>query len=195
MTIIKKLAMAGSVAAFALATPAFAAPYTAPSATGTATVRLYDAITLDKVTDVDFGVVIRDAAYAGGSSITMDATGVTDCASVVGLSCTGATSPGEFTLKGDNGSAMTVTVSSTDYDPVTNVLTLHNGSDSLALTLSFAGMNQVLDGSGNGTTAFDVTGTGANQTLSVYGSLQIKDSASAANGVYTTSYDLTADYN
>jgi len=57
MTIIKKLAMAGSVAAFALATPAFAAPYTAPSATGTATVRLYDAITLDKVTDVDFGVV------------------------------------------------------------------------------------------------------------------------------------------
>ena len=71
MTIIKKLAMAGSVAAFALATPAFAAPYTAPSATGTATVRLYDAITLDKVTDVDFGVVIRDAAYAGGSSITM----------------------------------------------------------------------------------------------------------------------------
>ena len=196
MTIIKKLAMAGSVAAFALATPAFAAPYTAPSATGTATVRLYDAITLDKVTDVDFGVVIRDAAYAGGSSIAMDATGATDCATVVGLSCTGATSAGEFTLKGDNGSAMTVSVSSADFDPVTSVLTLHNGSDSLALTLSFGGMTQNTDPvSGDGTNDFSVTGTGANQTLSVYGDLEIKASADAANGVYTSSYNLTADYN
>lgn len=194
MTMIKKLALAGSVAAVALATPAFAAPYTPPSADGTATVRLYDAITLTQVSDVDFGVVIRDAAYAGGSTISLDSVGATDCATVVGLTCTGATSEGEFTIKGDNGSDMSVALSSADFDPVTRVLTLHNGTDNLALTLNFSGMNQDVDTAGDGTNNFSLTGTGADQTIKVYGDLAVKDSASATNGVYQSTYTLTADY-
>lgn len=195
MTMIKKLAMVGTVAAFAVATPAMADPYTPPSVTGTATVRLYDAITLDKVSDIDFGVVIRDSAYAGGQSIVLSAAGTTDCATVSGLSCTGATSAGEFTLRGDSGSDMSVTVDSVDFDPVTRVLTLRNGTDNLALTLAFGGMSQDLDPfSGDGLNTFSVTGTGAAQTLTVAGSLAVKASANAANGVYQASYQVTADY-
>ena len=90
MTMIKKLAIAGVAAAIGFAaTPAMADVYVAPSVNGTATVRLFDAITFTKVTDVDFGVVIRDAAYAGGQSVSMDAAGATNCAAVAGVSCTG----------------------------------------------------------------------------------------------------------
>ena len=116
MTIIKKLAIAGSVAGLALAsTPALAAAYVAPSVNGTATVRLYDAITLDKVSDIDFGVVIRDSTYAGGTSVSMNAAGATNCASVSGVSCTGSPTAGTFTIKGDSGSDMSVSLSSADW--------------------------------------------------------------------------------
>ena len=55
-------------------------------------------------------------------------------------------------------------------------------------------MNQEVDTAGDGTNNFSLTGTGAEQTIKVYGDLAVKDSASAGNGVYTASYTLTADY-
>lgn len=195
MTMIKKLAFAGAVAALGFAaSPALADPYTAPSADATATVRLFDAISFDKVTDIDFGVVIRDSTYTGGTSITMDAAGATNCTSVLGLSCTGATSAGEFTLKGDTGSEVSISMSSADFDPVTKVMSLRNGADSLALSLVWTGMTQDLDVSAAGTNNFSLTGTGANQTISLYGDLAVKGSTDAPNGVYEASFSLTADY-
>ena len=187
-----KLAAACAVVALAsTAAPAIAAPYTAPSVEGTATVRLYDAIELLKVTDIDFGTVIRDASYAGGSSIAMAADGSTDCASVLGMSCTGATSAGAFTIRGDSGSDMSVRLDSTDYNPVTNELTLNNAgnSASVVLNLSFAGMTQDA-----GLNTFSVSGTGSATDITLYGSLDVPDSASAPNGVYSSTFDLTADY-
>lgn len=195
MTMIKTLATAASVAALALAAPAVAAPYTPPSQTGTATVRLYDAITLDKVDDIDFGVVIREATYAGGSSIALAADDSTDCASVAGLSCTGSPTAGEFTIRGDNGSDMSVTLGSADFDPVTKVLTLRNGTDSLNLTLDWSGMTQDSDPlTSDGLNTFSLTGTGSAQTISLYGDLEVKAAADAANGVYANTFTLTADY-
>lgn len=194
MTMIKKLALAGTVAALGVATPAMADVYVAPSVNGTATVRLYDAITFDKVSDIDFGVVIRNSAYAGGQSISMDSTGATDCASVVGMSCTGSPTAATFTIKGDSGSDMSVSLSSADFDPVTKLLYLRNGADNLELSLAWSGMSQDLDGAGDGTNNFSLTGTGADQTISLYGDLAIKASADAANGVYSSTFSLTADY-
>lgn len=195
MTIIKKLALAGSVAGLALAsTPAMAAAYVAPSVNGTATVRLYDAITLDKVSDIDFGVVIRDSTYAGGTSVSMGATGATNCASVSGVSCTGSPTAGEFTIKGNSGSDMSVSLSSVDYNPVSGLMYLRNGANNLELTLAWSGMTQDLTAGGAGTNNFSLTGTGANQTLNLYGDLAIKDSAGAPNGVYSAVFSLTADY-
>lgn len=195
MTMIKKLALAGSVAAIALAsTPAMAAAYVAPSVNGTATVRLYDAITFDKVSDVDFGVVIRDSTYAGGTSISMGSTGATNCASVLGVSCTGSPTAGAFTIKGSSGSDMSVSLGSSDFDPATGLMYLRNGANNLELTLAWAGMTQDLDSGGLGTPNFSLTGTGSNQTINLYGDLAIKDSANAPNGVYQAIFSLTADY-
>lgn len=192
MTMIKKLALAGTVAASLAATPAVAAPYTAPSAAGTATVRLYDAITLTKTDDLDFGVVI-DSGYAGGQSITMDAAGATDCSTVSGLSCTGSPTAAGFTIKGDSGALMSVSLTSADFDPSTGKLSLRNGANSLQLALAWSGMAQdfVL---GNPTSNFSLTGTGANQTINLYGALAVKDSTGAPNGVYQSLFNLTADY-
>lgn len=187
-----KLAAACAVVALAsAATPALAAPYTAPSVEGKATVRLYDAIELLKVTDIDFGTVIRDGSYTGGSSIAMAANGSTNCASVLGMSCTGATSAGAFTIRGDSGSDMSVSMSSANYNPVTNVLKLNNAGNtaSVNLNLVFAGMNQDA-----GLNTFSVTGTGSATDITLYGSLDVPDSASAPNGVYSSVFDLTADY-
>lgn len=195
MTMIKKLAIAGAAAAIGFAaTPAMADVYVAPSVNGTATVRLFDAITLTKVNDIDFGVVIRDAAYAGGQSVSMDAAGVTNCAAVAGVSCTGSPTAGEFTIRGDSGTDMSVSLGSVDFDPVTGIMYLRNGANNLELSLAWAGMSQDLDGAGDGTNNFSLTGTGADQTISLYGDLAIKDSANAPNGVYSAAFDLTADY-
>lgn len=195
MTMIKKLALAGSVAAIALAsTPAMASAYVAPSVNGTATVRLYDAITFDKVSDVDFGVVIRDSTYTGGTSVSMGSTGATNCASVLGMSCTGSPTAGQFTIKADTGSDVSVSLGSSDFDPATGLMYLRNGSNNLALTLAWSGMTQDLTSGGVGTNNFSLTGNGSNQTINLYGDLAIKDSASAPNGVYQAAFSLTADY-
>ena len=187
-----KLAVACTVAALATtATPALAAPYTPPSVNSEATVRLYDAIELLKVSDIDFGTVIRDASYAGGSSIAMDATGATDCASVTGMSCTGVTTAGAFTIQGDSGSDMSVTFGSANFNAATNVLTLNNAGNtaSVDLTLQFAGMVQDA-----GLNTFSVTGSGSADPLTIYGSLAVPDSTTAPNGVYSSTFSLTADY-
>ena len=186
------LAAACSVVALAtVATPAMAAPYTPPSVNSEATVRLYDAIELLKVSDIDFGTVIRDASYAGGSSIAMASDGTTDCATVTGMSCTGATTAGEFTIKGDSGSDMSVTFGSTNFNAATNVLTLNNAGNtaSVPLTLQFAGMAQDA-----GLNTFAVTGSGSADPITIYGSLAVPDSATAPNGVYSSTFTLTADY-
>lgn len=176
MTIIKKLAMAGSVAAVALATPAFAAPYTPPSANGTATVRLYDAIALNKVDDIDFGTIIRDATFSGSATVSMAADSSTNCAVVANVSCTGAKSAGHFTIQGDSGSAMTVSLTSATYNPVTNVLQLANGGNSVDLALGVSGMIQDIDPvSGNSLNTFAVSGTGALADIYLYGDLTFGD--------------------
>lgn len=191
MNIIKKLALAGSAAAIGLAAPAQAAPYTPPSANGTATVRLYSAIDLQKVTDIDFGTIIRSAGASG--SVSMDSSGVVDCAAIVGVSCTGSPSEGHFTINGDSGSAMSVTMSGATFDPATNVMTLANGTDSVTLALEYAGMTQdVVLGVTQGT--FAVTGAGSATDIKLYGTLSFGDSTAAPNGVYTASFNLTADY-
>lgn len=196
MTMIKKLAMAASVAAVAVAAPAMADPYTAPSVAGTATVRLYDAISLLKVQDIDFGTVIRDSAFASGTrTITMSSAGATDCGVVADLSCTGTVTEGHFTIKGDNGSDMSVTLASGTYDPVTGIMQLANGTDSVDLDLGVSGMTQDVDSvTGDGLNSFSVTGTGSATDIKLYGALTIGDSSAAANGVYVANFTLTADY-
>lgn len=196
MTIIKKLALAGTAAALGFATPAIAAPYTAPTASGTATVRLYDAIALLKVADIDFGTVIRDPTWTTGN-IVMDSAGATNCAIVAGVSCTGTTSAGHFTIKGDSGSDMSVSLAATagSFNPLTQTLTLANGASGVDLALSVSGMTQNIDPvTGNGLSSYSVTGTGAATDIKLYGSLAVGDSTVNPNGVYSATFVLTADY-
>ncbi|MEO6432754.1 MAG: DUF4402 domain-containing protein [Sphingomicrobium sp.] len=191
MTIIKKLALACSVAAIGFAAPAQADPYTAPSANGTATVRLFSAIDLQKVQDIDFGTIIRSSGASG--SVFMSSVGAIDCTAVVGVTCTGAPTEGHFTINGDSGSAMSVTVSGATFDATDNTLLLSNGTETVSLALEYAGMTQdVLLGVNQST--FGVTGAGSDTDIKLFGTLTFGDSTVAPNGVYTASFNLTADY-
>ncbi len=195
MTMIKKLAFAGVAALAFAAAPAAAAGYTAPTANGKATVRLYNQITLSKVTDIDYGVVIRNAAGWGSEVISMDNAGALNCGTAVNMSCTGSPSVGEFTIQGDLDSEMSVEISGADYNEAVNELTLHNGADSLIMAFQVSGMTQDLDATTSAPlTTWSLTGTGADQTLLFYGDLTVQDLATAANGVYEANYTLTADY-
>lgn len=199
MTMIKKLALAGVAALAFAATPAAAAgPYTPPTANGKAKVRLYNQITLSKVTDVDFGVVIRGAGAWGAETVSMDDTGTVTCVGA-DLSCTGSPSVGEFTIKGDNNSDMSVKITGADFDAANNELTLRNGTDTLVMSVQYGStLTQDVDLTDplNPVTleTFQVTGTGSDQTILLYGDLAVKNTSSAANGYYEANYTLEADY-
>lgn len=190
MTIIKKLALAGSVAAIAIAAPAQAAPYTPPSANGKATVRLYSAITLTNVSDIDLGTVIRQPL--SGGQVDISSTGVITCNSA-GVSCTGAASEGHFKIMGDANSNMSVTISGGDFDAASNILTLKNGTDAVQLALQYAGMTQDVVSSVPQST-FSLTGTGAETDIKLYGSLTFSGPEVDPNGLYEGFFTLTADY-
>lgn len=219
MKMIKNIAFAG-VAALAIASvPAAAQSYVAPSANGKATVNLYDAIEIQKVADVDFGTLIRDASYTSGS-VTLNASNTVGCAA--NMTCTGTTSTGVFNLKGDDGAEMQVTFAGAGYAPNggengtdlalagNGQLTLVNTADStksVVMDVQVDGMTQdrtltyVTPGdsssglvSYSNNTTFSTTGSGANQELRVFGSLAVPAAASAPNGVYEANFTLTADY-
>lgn len=190
MTIIKKLALAGSVAAVAIAAPVQAAPYLPPTANGKATVRLYSAITLTNQSNIDFGTVIRDPLSAG--QVDISSTGVITCNST-GVTCTGAASEGYFTIKGDASSNMSVTISGADYDAANNRLTLKKGTDAVELALQYAGMTQDMVGT-TPQASFSLTGTGAATDIKLFGSLTFAAPEVDPNGLYEGFFTLTADY-
>lgn len=190
---IKKIALAATVAATALtATPAMAA---APTASATATVRLYSALTLKATqASMDFGAVVRESTYTGGSAIVLDAsTGSVDCSASALLVCSGATKASAFTINGDNGANVEIKVSGTDYNKTTNVLKLKNGTFELPLTLSVSGLTGIAT-----TTDLDdysIGTNGSDQAFKMGGSLVIPaNSPTAPNGTYSGSYTLTANY-
>lgn len=128
----------------------------AQSATGTASVRIVQALSVAKTSDLDFGRIVT-----GGSAgtVTIAADGSRACGG--GLQCLGAVSAGGFTITGAAGETVAVAIDSPNIQ-------LSNGTDTMAVALQPSVQSLVLaEGKGQLRIA-GILSVGANQPPGVY---------------------------
>lgn len=171
---IKSLTAVAAFAAVAIAAPAFAQSATTQ---GTGSITIVRPLTVTKNADLQFGTVVRPAS-GNGTVVISNAGARSFTGGVAGLS-TGAT-PGaaQFTVEGEGGQSVSVTVPQT--------FQLVNGSDSLQVTTSnnLSGSTQTLS---NG------LGSTGNMTFKVGGSVPVSNGTPL--GVYTGTFTVSAAYN
>lgn len=168
----KLLISAGAVTALALSTPAFA--LNPNQAQANATVNIVAPLSVTQVSgaDLNFGTVVAPAGgFLGTETVEIDNTGAQLCSGT--LTCAGTPSVAQFTVTGTPGQALVYTIDDT-------VTLTGPGSDITVDTTAAADRIEPAD-----------TGTGS-VTLVVGGAMTIP--ASEANGVYSGTLNVQADY-
>ncbi|MEQ7874063.1 DUF4402 domain-containing protein [Sphingomonas sp. ASV193] len=181
--LFKKAAFAAVVTGFAFAGQASAATSsTQAQATGQATVKIYTPLILKAVTGsdtMDFGILVGPASVRGtAASFPMGGTTaspVVTCAT--GWSCSGTVKAAQFTVSGTPGAFVHVDVPT---GPV-------NLTGSVSGTVNVT--NFVTDLAAPTATQLGTTAT----AFGVAGTLNVP--AGTADGVYTGSFNVYADYN
>ncbi len=143
-----------------------AAPVTA---TAQAKAKVLKQISVSKSADLNFGtVVVSNTA----GTVVIDADGVRNCGS--GLTCSGATAAGAFTIAGTKNENVTISAS-----PSVQLTSAEDSSVKMTATLALSTAALKLSNGGAG--VFNVGGT-----LAV--------GASQADGLYEGSFNVTVDY-
>ncbi len=167
----KVLIVAGAVSALALTSaPAFAAT---PTTQATATARIVQPLTLDSVQNLDLGTIVLSGTAPYTNTVGISQAGVFTCGANV--TCSGTTQTARYKATGTQGQTLTVAGSATI--PLTNVT---QTAPNLALTVAYPAAGSVV---------LDATG---NVTFDLGGSIQVSDTT--ADGVYSGTFDVTADY-
>jgi hypothetical protein len=162
----KLLISATALGALALSTPALAAN----TASANATVNIVSPLTLTNNTGLNFGTVVGPFA---GEVVHVDTAGVRTCPGTLTCSGNASVSAASFSLTGTAGQAVVLTIP--------NSVTL-NGSVSGSLSVDLSGdkpADPTLDASGDA-------------SFSVGGKLTIP--AGTVDGVYSNTFDVTANY-
>ena len=168
---LRLAAVAATTAAFALASPATAAPVGVTGVKPKAQARIIKPLTLVGVRDLDFGTIVMGAVNAGGETVSLSVAGGLTCGSG-GLTCSGTTQTGRYNVTGTQGQVVTVAGTASP-------LTGSNGG-----TLSFTPAvpaNFALANSG-----------GAGDNFDVGGSITILPTT--IDGVYSGDMEVTVDY-
>lgn len=170
-------AAAALVATFAVSAPAMA--QSTASTTGAGSITVIRPLTITKNADLKFGTVVRPGTGSGTVVVsTAGARSVTG--SVVGLSSGDTPQAAQFTVAGEGGQSVSVTIPAT--------FSLANGSDTLTVTTS-----NDLTGSAAAQTLSNALGAAGTLAFKVGGSIPI---ASTTNtGLYTGSFTVSAAYN
>lgn len=168
---IKLAVNAAAAAAFMLAAaPALAVT---PATQATATTRIYKALTISSVQNLDFGVIVLTGPTFSGEVVSISQAGVLTCGSNPGvlLTCSGTPQPAQYKLVGTNDAIVTISA------PGFNL----TGPGTLAFTP-------------NAPATVDLGSTGATTgvTFSIGGSISL--SSTTPDGVYTGTFEVTADY-
>jgi hypothetical protein len=168
----KVLIVAGAVSALALtSTPALAV---SPTTQATATARIVKPLTLDSVRNLDLGTIVLSGTAPYTQTVGITQAGVFSCGGA-SLTCSGTTQTAQYTATGTQGQTLTVAGSATI--PLVNQT---QTSPNLTLTVAYPTAGSVVLNSA-GTVTFDLGG-----------SIQVSDTT--ADGVYTGTFDVTADY-
>lgn len=168
---LRLAAVAATTAAFALATPAAAAPVGVAGVKPQAKARIIRPLTLTGVRDLDFGTIVLGSVNALGESVSLSTAGVLGCGSG-GLTCSGTYQTGRYNVTGTQGQVVTVAATNATL----------NGSNGGTLTFVTAvPANFALPNSGAPGANFDVGGS-------------ITILPGTVDGVYAGDMEVTVDY-
>jgi hypothetical protein len=163
------LILAGAVSALALTgAPAQAAT---PTTQATATARIVQPLTITSVRDLDLGTIVLSGTAPYTDTIAITRAGVFSCGA--DTTCSGTTKTARYTMTGTRDQKVDITVS-----PTIALVNQTQVTPDLTLTVDAPA-----------TSTLDATG---NAAFNVGGSIQVSDTT--ADGVYTGSFDVTADY-
>ena len=163
------LILAGAVSALALTSaPAQAAT---PTTQATATARIVQPLTITSVRDLDLGTIVLSGTAPYTDTIAITRAGVFSCGA--DTTCSGTTRTARYTMTGTRDQKVDITVS-----PTIALVNQTQVTPDLTLTVDAPAVSTL-----------DATG---NAAFNVGGSIQVSDTT--ADGVYTGSFDVTADY-
>lgn len=165
------LQVAGATALFGLAaTPALAV---SPATQATATAKIFKPLTISRVQDLDFGVVVLTGTAFNNEVLSISQAGALTCGSNPGvfLTCTGASQPAKYLLVGTNNATATISCPSFNL----------TGPSTLAFTPSAPA-----------TVNLGASGSTSGVTFAIGGSITL--AATTPPGVYTGTFVVTADY-
>lgn len=173
---IKSLTAAAVLALTAVAAPALAQ---SASTTGSGSITVIRPLTVTKTADLKFGTVVRPATGSGTAVISAaGARSVTG--GVVGLSSGDAPAAAAFTVAGEGGQSVSVTVPAS--------FSMANGTDTLVVTTSNS-----LTGSAASQTLSNALGSAGSLAFTVGGSVPV--ASTTATGAYTGTFTVSAAYN
>jgi hypothetical protein len=170
------------IAAAAALVAAVASPVLAQSSastTGTGSITIIRPITIAKTADLAFGTVVRPSTGAG-TAVVSAAGARTVTGGVVGLSSGATPAAAAFTVTGEGGQSISVTIPAT--------FTMINGADSLTVTTS-----NNLTGSASAQTLSNALGAAGTLGFTVGGSVPI--ASTTTTGLYSGTFTVSAAYN
>jgi hypothetical protein len=159
------------VAASGLVLASSPAAAVSPASQATANAKIYKPLTISKVQNLDFGVIVLGAGAWAGEVVSLSQAGALTCGGGTNLTCSGSPQVAKYHLVGTNNA--TVTVSSPGFN-----LT---GPGTLAFTPSAPA-----------TVNLGATGSTTGVDFSIGGSITI--ASTTPDGVYSGTFAVTADY-
>lgn len=173
---IKSIAAAAALLTVAIAAPAMAQ---SASTTGTGSITVIRPLTITKNADLKFGTVVRPTTGAG--TVTVSAAGARSVAGgVVGLNSGDTPQAAQFTVDGEGGQSISVTIPGT--------FSIANGTDTLTVTTS-----NNLTGSAAAQTLSNALGAAGSLSFRVGGSVPVN--STSPTGTYTGTFTVSAAYN
>jgi hypothetical protein len=168
---LRMTALAATVAALAVATPAAAVTATSDAS---ARARVIRPLQLTSTQNLDLGTIVLTGAGTFSASVSIDRDGVFDCdgGSSTNVTCSGTVKEAVYNVRGTNNQVLTIA-----SGPVTL-----NGSNGGSLTLT---------PDHDATVTLTSSGTPGDD-FGVGGSITVTDAT--VDGVYTGTFAVTADY-
>jgi hypothetical protein len=163
--------IAGASASLALMLVASPAAAVSPATQATANAKIYKPLTISKVQNLDFGVIVLGPGAWAGDVVSISQAGVLTCGGGTNLTCSGSPQVAKYHLAGTNNAI--VTVSSPGFN-----LT---GPGTLAFTPNAPATVNL--GAAGSTTGVD---------FSIGGSITL--ASTTPDGVYSGTFAVTADY-
>src|SRR4051794_6768716 len=103
----KSIASAAAILAMALA--ANPAGAVSPATQATANAKIYKPLTISKVQNLDFGLIVLGPGVWAGEVVSISQAGALVCGGGTNLTCSGSPQPAKYHLVGTNNATVTIT--------------------------------------------------------------------------------------